>query len=94
MSTIQTHPTQAFGSKPLEESPPGNSGELEAQIKTKSTPKTRAFWMCFVAIMVSVFLSALDLTAIATPLPTIANALNDTKGDYIWVSAGLITQYN
>jgi hypothetical protein len=44
--------------------------------------------------MVSVFLSALDLTAIATPLPTIANALNDTKGDYIWVSAGLITQYN
>ncbi|KAJ7809511.1 iron permease [Mycena olivaceomarginata] len=37
--------------------------------------------------MVSVFLSALDLTAIATPLPTIASALNDTKGDYIWVGS-------
>ncbi|KAJ7124307.1 iron permease [Mycena epipterygia] len=37
--------------------------------------------------MVAVFLSALDLTAVGTALPTIANALKDTKGDYIWVGS-------
>jgi MFS family permease len=48
-------------------------------------PKTRAFYLSFVAIMVTIFLSALDLTAVGTALPTIANSLHDTKGDYIWV---------
>ncbi|KAJ7347852.1 iron permease [Mycena albidolilacea] len=63
--------------------------EIEAQrpLNSASAPKSRAFWMSYLAIMVSVFLSALDLTAIATPLPTIASALNDTKGDYIWVGS-------
>ncbi|KAJ6551925.1 MFS general substrate transporter [Mycena capillaripes] len=87
MSTDQNHRTQASDSKTLEGSPPEYSGEVKDQTVPKSKPKTRAFWMCYVAIMVSVFLSALDLTAIATPLPTIANALNDTKGDYIWVAS-------
>ncbi|KAJ7181547.1 iron permease [Mycena crocata] len=54
---------------------------------SKSTPKSRAFYLCFVAIMMSVFLSALDLTAVGTALPTIANALNDSHGDYIWVGS-------
>ncbi|KAJ7505663.1 major facilitator superfamily domain-containing protein [Mycena galericulata] len=58
-----------------------------AQEPPKSAPKGRAFWLSFVAIMVSVFLSALDLTAVATALPTIANALEDTRGDYIWVGS-------
>ncbi|KAJ7124420.1 iron permease [Mycena epipterygia] len=49
--------------------------------------KTRAFWMSFLAIMVSTFLSALDQTAVGTALPTIATALNDTKGDYIWIAS-------
>ncbi|KAJ7727424.1 iron permease [Mycena maculata] len=53
----------------------------------KSTPKSRAFYMCFVAIMVAVFLSALDMTAVGTALPTIADALHDTKGNYIWVGS-------
>ncbi|KAJ7087266.1 major facilitator superfamily domain-containing protein [Mycena belliarum] len=52
-----------------------------------SAPKSRAFYLSFVAIMVATFLSALDLTAIGTALPTIANALNDTKGDYTWVGS-------
>ncbi|KAJ6463213.1 major facilitator superfamily domain-containing protein [Mycena vitilis] len=52
-----------------------------------STRKSRAFYLTFVAIMVSTFLSALDLTAIGTALPTIANALNDTKGDFTWVGS-------
>ncbi|KAJ7474651.1 iron permease [Mycena galericulata] len=55
--------------------------------KPVKVPKSRAFWMCFVAIMVAVFLSALDLTAVGTALPTIANALHDKKGDYIWVGS-------
>ncbi|KAJ7768343.1 major facilitator superfamily domain-containing protein [Mycena metata] len=37
--------------------------------------------------MVTTFLSALDLTAVGTALPTIANALHDTKGDYTWVGS-------
>jgi MFS family permease len=41
--------------------------------------------MSFLAIMVASFLSALDQTALGTALPTIATALNDTNGDYIWV---------
>ncbi|KAJ7477181.1 MFS general substrate transporter [Mycena galericulata] len=56
-------------------------------IKPGGQPKSRAFWMSFVAIMVATFLSALDLTAVGTALPTIANALNDTKGDYTWVGS-------
>ncbi|KAJ7499373.1 MFS general substrate transporter [Mycena latifolia] len=53
----------------------------------KAAPKSRAFYMSFLAIMVATFLSALDLTAIGTALPTIATALNDTKGDYTWVGS-------
>ncbi|KAF7335243.1 MFS domain-containing protein [Mycena sanguinolenta] len=49
--------------------------------------KSRAFYLSFAAVMVSTFLSALDLTAIGTALPTIADALDDTKGDYIWVGS-------
>ncbi|KAJ7644807.1 iron permease [Roridomyces roridus] len=48
-------------------------------------PKSRAFWLSFLALMVSVFLSALDMAAVGTALPTIARALNDEKGEYIWV---------
>lgn len=47
--------------------------------------KGRAFWMSFLAILVSTFLSAMDLTAIGTVLPTITASLNDTKGDFSWV---------
>ncbi|CAK5275820.1 unnamed protein product [Mycena citricolor] len=56
-----------------------------------STPatsgKSRAFYMSFMAIMVTTFLSALDLTAVGTALPTIAAALKDTKGEFTWVGS-------
>ncbi|KAJ7890870.1 major facilitator superfamily domain-containing protein [Mycena olivaceomarginata] len=39
------------------------------------------------AMMVATFLAALDLTAVATALPTIADSLSDTTGDYIWVGS-------
>ncbi|KAJ7505939.1 iron permease [Mycena galericulata] len=73
--SLSTLGTQTGSSSPIPPPPP------------KSEPKSRAFWMCFVAIMVAVFLSALDLTAVGTALPTIAAALHDRKGNYIWVGA-------
>ncbi|KAJ6590223.1 major facilitator superfamily domain-containing protein [Mycena sp. CBHHK59/15] len=51
------------------------------------SPKSWAFWMSFATIMVATFLSALDLIALGTALPTIATALHDTEGDYIWVGS-------
>ncbi|KAJ7762782.1 iron permease [Mycena maculata] len=64
-----------------------NDAETLTNVKAGPQPKSRAFWMSFAAIMVATFLSALDLTAVGTALPTIADALNDTKGDYIWVGS-------
>ncbi|KAJ7604542.1 major facilitator superfamily domain-containing protein [Roridomyces roridus] len=49
--------------------------------------KSKAFWLCLIALMLSDILSDLDLTAIGTALPTIANALDDRRGDYIWVGS-------
>ncbi|KAJ7745521.1 MFS general substrate transporter [Mycena olivaceomarginata] len=68
----QTLASRVSPSAPVQDSPGG---------------KSRAFYMSFLAIMVATLLSALDLTAVGTALPTIANALNDTKGDYIWVGS-------
>jgi hypothetical protein len=73
----QTLASRVSPSAPVQDSPGG---------------KSRAFYMSFLAIMVATLLSALDLTAVGTALPTIANALNDTKGDYIWVF-GLVEFY-
>ncbi|KAJ7444803.1 major facilitator superfamily domain-containing protein [Mycena galericulata] len=46
--------------------------------------KGRAFWMVLVALMVSVFLSALDVTVVSIALPTIASNLHGGS-DYVWV---------
>ncbi|KAF7326942.1 MFS domain-containing protein [Mycena venus] len=74
-------------SAPAEKLSENSQWSSHAEEPTKSAPKGRAFWLSFVAIMVAVFLSALDLTAVATALPTISSALDDTKGDYIWVGS-------
>jgi hypothetical protein len=58
--------------------------DLAPATPAAKVPKTRAFWMSFLAITVSIFLSAMDLTAIPTSLPTIVVALDDDKGDYSW----------
>lgn len=51
-----------------------------------SAKKGAAFWLTFVAVIVSIFLSALDLTAVATALPTITQKLNG--GDnFVWVGS-------
>ncbi|KAF8148433.1 iron permease [Crassisporium funariophilum] len=55
--------------------------EVEAAPK-----KGAAFWLSFTAVIVSIFLSALDLTAVATALPTITEQLNGGE-DYVWVGS-------
>ncbi|KAJ3481251.1 hypothetical protein NLI96_g7790 [Meripilus lineatus] len=49
-------------------------------------PKGSAFWLSFLAIIVSIFLSALDLTAVATVLPTVTDDLNGGD-DFVWVGS-------
>ncbi|KAJ6543870.1 major facilitator superfamily domain-containing protein [Mycena capillaripes] len=61
--------------------------DSETIAEPRSLPKSRAFYMSFVAIGVTTFLSALDLTVMGTALPTIATALHDTKGDFTWVGS-------
>ena len=52
----------------------------------KGTKKGSAFWLTFLAIIVCTFVSALDLTAISTALPTITDDLQG--GDkFVWVGA-------
>ena len=48
--------------------------------------KGLAFWLSLVALMVSIFLSALDLTAVATILPTITKDL-DGDDNFVWVGS-------
>lgn len=63
------------------EKPTGAEGPKGIQ----AVKKGRDFWLSFLAMIVSIFLSALDLTSVGTALPTIADALNDTEGNYVWV---------
>ncbi|EIW57898.1 iron permease [Trametes versicolor FP-101664 SS1] len=50
------------------------------------TSKGSVFWLSFTAVVVCNFLSALDVTAVSTALPTITD---DLKGgdDFVWVGA-------
>lgn len=48
--------------------------------------KGSAFWLTFLALIVSIFLSALDLTALGTALPTIVADLGGGE-DFSWVGS-------
>ncbi|THH00042.1 hypothetical protein EW026_g2413 [Hermanssonia centrifuga] len=48
--------------------------------------KGAAFWFTFMAVIMSILLSALDLTAVGTALPTITSDLNGGD-DFSWVGA-------
>ncbi|RPD55107.1 iron permease [Lentinus tigrinus ALCF2SS1-6] len=55
-------------------------------VKKTSSRKGLAFWMAFIAVLASLFLSVLDLCAVPTALPTIVADLQG--GDqYIWVGS-------
>ncbi|KAI9001454.1 iron permease [Trametes punicea] len=59
---------------------------LVAPSPPKKTPKGSRFWLCFTAVVVCNFLSAMDVTAVSTALPTITG---DLKGGslFVWVGA-------
>ena len=48
--------------------------------------KGSAFWLSFLALVTSIFLSALDLTAVGTALPTITSDLNGGN-KFTWVGS-------
>ena len=53
---------------------------------SKRSPKGSSFWLSFLAILVCNVLSALDVTAVSTALPTIIHDLNGSE-DFVWVGA-------
>ena len=57
----------------------------ETRDETSNAPSKRgsAFWLTMLALIVSTFLSVLDLTAIGTALPTIIADLNGGE-DFSW----------
>ncbi|KAF8584813.1 iron permease [Ramaria rubella] len=71
------------------DSPPDRSS-VSPQPKEKpkgvKTPKSAAFWLSYIAVLVSIFLSALDLTVVSTALPTITKHLNGGE-DFVWVGS-------
>ncbi|EKM57058.1 uncharacterized protein PHACADRAFT_142175 [Phanerochaete carnosa HHB-10118-sp] len=58
------------------------------QQQSASSPKAKgsAFWLIFLALLVSTFLSALDMTSVGTALPTITADLHGGD-DYSWVGS-------
>ncbi|KAF7794865.1 hypothetical protein EIP86_006007, partial [Pleurotus ostreatoroseus] len=52
---------------------------------TQGSAKGLRFWMIFVAICVSMFMSALEFSAISTALPTIVHDLHGE--DFVWVAS-------
>ncbi|KAI0781950.1 iron permease [Abortiporus biennis] len=64
--------------------PPSSTHSNSEPLSKKG--KGSAFWLSFVAVLVCIFLSALDLTGISTALPTITADLNG--GDnYVWIGS-------
>ncbi|KAH8102918.1 Mfs1.2 [Cristinia sonorae] len=51
-----------------------------------SHPKGVRFWLIFLSLCVSLFLSALEFTGLSTALPTITNELHGN--DFVWVGSG------
>ena len=49
------------------------------------TEKDVKFWLIFVSLMLSVFVAALELTAVTNALPVIVHELHG--GDFSWVGA-------
>ncbi|KAF8588276.1 iron permease [Ramaria rubella] len=67
------------------------SYELEkpAATVTVKVPKNAAFWFSYIAALVSLFLSALDLASVATALPTITKDLNGGD-EFTWIGSAYV----
>ncbi|KAG8927324.1 hypothetical protein FRC01_007659 [Tulasnella sp. 417] len=61
------------------------NGAETAPQASQSTPRDLRFWMVIVSIMVAEFLSAIELSSVATALPTIVEDLHGTE--FSWVGA-------
>ncbi|KAG8746826.1 hypothetical protein FRC10_003348 [Ceratobasidium sp. 414] len=59
--------------------------EGASPVPNASEKKGARFWLIFVALCVSTFLSALELTSVSTALPTIVEALNGHE--FAWVGS-------
>ncbi|KAF7308181.1 Iron permease [Mycena chlorophos] len=77
----QTPPTTA------NPSPEPDTVVDEKAAQPETEPKSREFFLTLLAIGVTTVLSALDLTGIGTTLPTISKALDDTKGEFVWIGS-------
>ncbi|OSC98516.1 iron permease [Trametes coccinea BRFM310] len=65
---------------------PPPSPPATASATAPKSPKGTVFWLSFTAVVVCNFLSALDVTAVSTALPTITAELNG--GDrFVWVGS-------
>ncbi|EIW57943.1 MFS multidrug transporter [Trametes versicolor FP-101664 SS1] len=65
---------------------PSTTSSTPTPPKPTSIPKGSAFWLSFLAIVVCNILSALDVTAVSTTLPTITHDLGGDN-DFVWVGA-------
>uniref|UniRef100_A0A0K3C5K1 FGENESH: predicted gene_1.825 protein n=1 Tax=Rhodotorula toruloides TaxID=5286 RepID=A0A0K3C5K1_RHOTO len=66
----------------------GSQTPTNDQVDAPSSPKAKkplAFWMVFVALCFSLFLSALDVTSVSTVLPDMANDFK--SADYSWIGS-------
>ncbi|KAI0656482.1 MFS multidrug transporter [Cubamyces menziesii] len=78
---ITTSPSTTAGSMPSTPSSTPPPPKPQAR-----SPKGSAFWLSFLAIVVCNILSALDVTAVSTTLPTITHDLGGDN-DFVWVGA-------
>ncbi|KAI9063905.1 iron permease [Trametes sanguinea] len=63
-----------------------NSPLFSATTRAPDKSKGNAFWLSFTAVVVCNFLSALDVTAVSTALPTITDELRGAN-DFVWVGS-------
>lgn len=78
MSTI---PSQVGANLDVQSAVSSDTALVSSAAKTQ---KGRDFWMTVVVLCASILLSAMDLTAVSTVLPTITKALNGGP-NYVWV---------
>lgn len=61
------------------------NASTQAEDKPQKVKKGRAFWMIIFSLAMSMFLSALDLTALSTALPRIATDLD--AENFTWIGS-------
>lgn len=80
MASVQTTGAKAEAEQPQE------LVELKPEASTKRPGKGSVFCLSLIAILFSVLLAALDLTAVSTILPTLTEDLNG-KDNFTWVAS-------